>query len=287
MRSIRNGRLEQGWVILCIMQLPYVKLSPGGNITILVFQQVHDHLKPDIARKFMSEQPDVEQVGFIEKAHEAQAVARLQMSGAEFCGNAARCYAWLHSLGKGIHPHQKQPEFYLEVSGASRLLKAVVDNNHVKMDMPVFTDAGTIKVKQQFTIVPLEGITHVITWDESLERSEAEARYILSSLSLLEQQAAGVVYCQPYLDSIKITPVVWVRDTGTLIAETACASGSISVVLSHAVKHATGTTNLQILQPSGSSIEAAVTLKSNQFSEAYIKGTVEILYEGCMEYSYV
>lgn len=71
---------------------------------------------------------------------------------------------------------------------------------------------------------------------------------------------------------VHITPYVFVRDTGTLYAETACAHGSIAVasVLGN---------DMSIIQPSGEALDVK-TRHSNGITTAEVDGSMVVLWDG-------
>lgn len=262
-----------------MLMLRYVKCSPGGNTTVLVFSEVERALQPSIAKRIMSWMEDVEQVGFVEEPENSLAVARLQMMGGEFCGNATRSLAWVLWKKAGID--KRKGAFFLEVSGANRPVQVEISGKDVRVEMPIKRDFGSVKQKGNYTIVELEGISHVIVDQAPPPNAKNAADQLLNQLNLKSLEAAGVLYCQPRGSAISMTPIVWVRDTGTLVEETACASGTVCVALAEA-KRSQQDRTLTVYQPSGKPITASVSLASDKqsFSEAYIEGPVDVLGEG-------
>lgn len=94
-------------------------LNPGGNITALVEGiPTGQSLRKTINDEIMKVFPEVEQIGFLDRS-----IPRLEMAGGEFCGNAARCAAYLLLGGK-------LGKISLNVSGGGeKKLKARIDDN--------------------------------------------------------------------------------------------------------------------------------------------------------------
>lgn len=221
----------------------------------------------------MRQQPDVEQVGFIEAPMCSQAVARLQMMGGEFCGNATCALGWVLA---------KKGDFQsgiIEVSGRQEPVLVSVIADKVKMEIPIKCSLSSIKNPSGKTIIELEGITHVICNHPPPLNDRAEARRVLDDLGLTSRKAAGVLYTEPYKDGIAMTPIVWVRDTNSLVKEGACASGSICVAMWRAAISGEESADLPIYQPSGSIIRALARIRNGIFTKASIVGKVEILEE--------
>jgi len=96
---------------------------------------------------------------------------------------------------------------------------------------------------------------------------------LLSKYGVIDNLANGVMFMQRTSDTIKIHPVVWVKNTDTLFYETACGSGSIAVgvAISNILNK---DVCLSLLQPSGKYID----VKSICLQDGYkvsISGVVE------------
>jgi diaminopimelate epimerase len=261
-------------------RLSYVKCSPGGNITTLVFTGVERPQQPDIAKQIMVLQPSVEQVGFVEEPRHPRAVARLQMMGGEFCGNAARSLAWVLFQKRWPGTFEDDGIISLEVSGVQRLLQVEIRGEMVKVEMPIRKEFSSVRSVGQLTVVDLEGISHAIIHRAVPGDAKVEADRILSDLNLKELEAAGVLFCERWDDAISMTPFVWVRDMGMLKEETACGSGTACIALAEAAITGESVIGLQVRQPSGSIITTSVELDDGCFKRAFIEGPVEVLEEG-------
>lgn len=263
-----------------MQDLGYVKCSPGGNITSLVFAKVPRCQQPSTAKRIMASQPDVEQVGFVEEPSRPGAVARLQMMGGEFCGNATRSLAWVlwHKRRRGIDTSGRTVT--LEVSGVARPLSVEIHDRMVRVEMPIKRELSSIKSLKGQTVVELQGISHVVLRRAAPRDAKEEANRLLDELGLKSLEAAGVLYCEQYEDGVSMSPIVWVRETATLVEETACASGTVCVALMESANAGRSVNNLKVYQPSGSFITASVEFGKGQFLRAFIEGPVEILEEG-------
>jgi diaminopimelate epimerase len=258
----------------------YIKCSPGGNITGLVFAEVPREEQASAAKRIMASQPDVEQVGFVEEPRDPKAVRRLQMMGGEFCGNATRSLGWVlwQKRWPGIDTSGRTVT--LEVSGVSRPLSVEIHDKMVRVEMPIKRELSSIKSIKGQTVVELEGISHVVLRRTVPRDAKEEADRLLDELGLKSLEAAGVLHCQQYEDGVSMSPIVWVQDTATLVEETACASGTVCVALAESASAGRSVDNLKVYQPSGSFITASVEFGKDQFLRAFIEGPVEILEEG-------
>jgi len=245
----------------------------GGNVTVLVFSPVPRDQQPGVARQLMAQQPDVEQVGFVEEPQWPEAVARLQMMGGEFCGNATAALGWVLAQRSGFATGP------LEVSGAREPVQVVVSKQGVEVEMPVKRDARSVRRDGGVTIVELEGITHAVVYRPAPADARAGAYRLLDEYGLLGAEAAGVLYTEWRMDGVRIIPLVRVRDTDTLIEETACASGAVAVAVAEAVSAQREAVDLQVEQPSGGKIRATVRCHDGTFRQTVITVPVAILEE--------
>ena len=104
---------------------------PAGNATAIVCGQLPSAdrklLGASIMRSWKAvspDQPEIEQCCFLAPAVNPGAIARVEMFGDEFCGNATRSAAWLVSGGRDCRG-------LIEVSGTDKLLKFQIDNGEV------------------------------------------------------------------------------------------------------------------------------------------------------------
>ncbi|GAA2298048.1 hypothetical protein GCM10010402_65810 [Actinomadura luteofluorescens] len=206
----------------------------------LVTSPVQRSSQPEVARLLMSVSAGLEQVGFVERTGRG---VRLQMMGGEFCGTGACAFAWYVAGGR-------PGSLLVEVSGAP-VLRAVVGAGVVALETPILRSARVLAGSA--TLVSLHGISHVVVDGVAPVSLEAAAREHLSTLRLLDLPAAGVVFWRSLREGeVAIEPVVHVRDTRTLLHESACGSGS--VCLAARLGRDRGPQRLAIRQPSGRTI---------------------------------
>ena len=99
-------------------------------------------------------------------------------------------------------------------------------------------------------------------------------RNLINEYKLKNNSAVGVIFCENKYNTIKINPVVWVKDIDTLFLETACGSGSIAVCIVEAfLKNHNQIIN--ILQPSGLIITARVDYNNGIFQKTIITGDID------------
>lgn len=263
--------------------IPFIVMKPGGNDTALFMGIVKDPKERkklnDVIMKFY---PNVEQVGFIKLGENP----RLLMAGGEFCGNATRSTAWLALEGK-------PGTINIQVSGVEKRLKAgVTKDGEAFSQMPIFSDFSKVKSdprNPENSIVEMEGITHLVTFDtkqiEGLSEEEIKNKSIqmLKSRGLDQEPAAGVIYAKDTGNEWKIDPVVYVRAIDTLFYETACGSGTTALGLVLALKNKKSVKEILILQPSGLPIKISVEYTKEGFGKAQIQGPIEVMATGALE----
>lgn len=231
----------------------YVITAAGGNATaIMVLPEAKTRAEYEkIGRDLIFDNQDksVEQAGFLIIADQ-----HFEMSGGEFCGNAARAVAILFSKLNG----KNQVEFTM--SGFPKTVRAslseltpgqfLVECHFPEMPLQV----SAVDVGQEAQLVDLGGIVHVIIEAEfPVDDFETKHRQITKSLNLDNREAVGVVWAKKDEFTAKIDPVVWVKGVDSFFYESSCGSGSIAAakVLGFS----------QIFQPTGKVITVLIKEK--------------------------
>ena len=227
-------------------------LAAGGNPTgVVSFPDASKRQEyPSIAKEFMSSHSAVEQFGFIE------GVDHFEMSGGEFCGNAARAAAWLIARKTGKQSGQftmsgfsdmVSYQIFGDPNGSQVEVECIFPNFQYTIRAPSFLDGH---------LVDLKGIVHLVLpstapFDPNPNAYQTLHRQAVKELGLEKCEAVGVIWQEIQPDkSIKIHPVVWVRGIDSFFYETACGSGTLAVLL------ANGASRLQVVQPSEDVIKA-------------------------------
>ncbi len=204
--------------------------SPSGNTTAVVFDQLLDQDRKRLNDSLMAswkarspEQSEVEQCCFVTIPQNPAAVARVEMFGGEFCGNATRSVAWLVSKGQNY-------KGLIEVSGVDRPLEFGIENGEVAVEMPLPKGGNLLELVDEGSLVQLDGIAQLVTTD--LPDGQTP-RQLLGGLlqankyQLAYQSAVGVSYYDR--TSGKAEFCVWVRAIDTVFDETACGSGTCAI----------------------------------------------------------
>lgn len=232
----------------------YIIEAAGGNATAIVVIDCDGDREWYEAqgRELMArtEHLGVEQAGFLNLNRR-----HFEMSGGEFCGNAARAAAML------IAHLTSENSFTFTMSGYDGPVSASVTlGNQKDADVTcsfpnmrpearnvILSDGKNVKV------VDLGGIVHVFVEGEFFNDPnfyEPLHREITNDLGLNERSAVGVCWLGESNGRVLLHPVVWVRGIDSFFYETACGSGSIAAGV------ATGQS--EIVQPSGQVIHVDI-----------------------------
>lgn len=256
---------------------------PSGNTTALVFDAL-----PILDRKALNRRiieawgggkrggpGGVEQCALITKPNDSAAVARVEMFGGEFCGNATRAAAWAINGGRNGNG-------MIESSGVSRPLRYEIKDGVVGLEMPLFGSANFIQKTAEGYIIGFEGITQLVVIDpRAVEMPRGLLIDILQTnkYKFADQPCVGVSFYNQSRE--KAAFCVWVRDVATMFDETACGSGSCAIGVALAVM-AGRSRSVRVVQPSGEGIvvNATVDERTKDIKTATITGGVSPVYDG-------
>jgi len=254
------------------MRYIYHIYRPSGNDTALIKGLVKDiETKKKINSFIQKNHKNVEQVGFID---EINGKFFLEMAGGEFCANATRSTIFNFLQGK-------RGELHIKVSGTKQIVSGGInDYGDVWVEMPINNSLDTIHLINGYSLVEMDGITHVIVDKPDINDADelkSKAFEILCSLNLDKTvPASGVIFVTKTPQRVLIDPVVWVRDLQTLYHETACGSGTTALGLFES-KNTNKSVSLSVIQPSGKTIVVEVEKAANHFVKAVMSGKVELL----------
>lgn len=250
----------------------YKILNPGGNKTAIVIgNQYTQSEKMQINNKILKENLDVEQVGFI-----SQNENRLEMAGGEFCINATRCAIWQYLKGK-------EGEIELTVSGYKNKIKGGISQKSVYANLEINKKIDRIiNICGIFNLINLDGILlavvdeenskkYIKSLKENEEKTKKELKEIMKSF-YTEENAVGIILLEKEKNKIKINPIIWVKTIDTLYYETACGTGSLATAIYK--KYTEGINKIEIVQPSGYSININLIVKNDYIEKSIIIGKV-------------
>lgn len=201
-------------------------LIAGGNSTLLV-QNCGENTRKQLISQYLGK---VEQIGFVQGN-------RLEMMGSELCINSTIAFA-------SQLPEKKGELFTSGIKGA---IKYSNSDTQTTIELPIIATVDK-------NIVLLPGIGFLCeTKDINITKE-----LLLNFCQLYNLPAFGVAIYK----NNQLTPYVYVKETDSLIKETACGSGSIAVSLF---------TGLQkIRQPTGACISVRIE-KNNIAISAQVK----------------
>lgn len=250
----------------------YVLLNPTGNLTCLVLDPTDEEKRGEITAELMNR---CEQVGYLTPPADPRARARLQMMGGEFCGNASMAAAaWLareDGLAEG-----EETTVPLEVSGAEGVIPCRIrkerDGWTGTVDMPPVLGAEDYPLNGRILKgVIFPGMLHLIAAGETFGKEEAEA-LLPDAAAVLPYPALGLLQWDERTK--RMTPLVYVRESGTLVWETACGSGSAAIAAWKALE--TGKdARIGVVQPGGV-LTAEARLKQGAVDRILLTGFVRI-----------
>lgn len=193
--------------------------DPAGNTTAIVRGAALED-RADIVKAILG-QNRAEQVGF-ETEPQHGACGRLEMMGGEFCGNAARAFGYMKAAEQwtsGVHT------VGIEISGADQIVCVCADLNAKTAfaQMPLPLECSSCEVDRfSYPVVRMEGISHLIA--ENTEPSDFFLSHALEAAKTMQWDAFGVMF----LRKNQLTPVVYVKQSDSLVWESSCGSGSLA-----------------------------------------------------------
>lgn len=296
------------------MNLSFWKMCPSGNTTILISEPfVEPHVRAPIANILMHPlHLQAEQVAYVDMDARPP---RINMMGGEFCGNACRSLAAMLAMHAGLQELEgtmlssgtPSPVAYKVCTGDNGMMNASIRMPNTTMPAVSFIHIDG----KSAPIIHLDGIDHLLLDEknhpqdkgpQSEVEKDAKVRQLLADHGLLESIAAGCIWYDydKTTQQCTINPFVYVRETQSLFAETACGSGTLAVALylagmtqesnlhdqsPSAHQEQNTTFSLDVMQPSGMYITAKCSHnmtpnKSIACIEAWIGGEVTCIAQG-------
>lgn len=261
--------------------------DPAGNITIFVTSPVERNLYAKVANELLAiKEFRGEQVGFIERHEDGS--SHMEMMGGEFCGNATRSFGYL--LGKEQEPKDAYKKTVtVDVSGSSKKLDVEVDYEAgtSKTMMPLPEKIEEVETAQygSYPMVVFDGINHVIV--KGPRREDVFVQAVLeAAMAKHKCDACGIMFLEPSADGMekryRMTPVVYVEETGSLVWESSCGSGSMATAV-YLSKQKNDGKYVYILKQPGGIIEATVVKENGKTVECKMGGPVSVSLEKTVE----
>ncbi len=213
------------------MKLSFAKYDPTGNTTILVDSPVPRNLHGAVAARLMApEGVFAEQVGYVEPAENPAALARLQMMGGEFCGNASMSLAAHIALRKGYGKERVIP---LEVSGTKDVVSVRIRREGsgyrclVDMPLPEFVGMRAFRYGNESLELPFARLPGIAFAIPAAPMPEDDARRLVRQwCAETDSDAFGILLPGPDGFGRSIRPLVYVRSTDSSVWEHGCGSGT-------------------------------------------------------------
>lgn len=250
--------------------------DPAGNKTAFVLNGARREDYAGIA-DFIMEHTDTgaEQVGFV------NGVDSFDMSGMEFCGNASRAFALLSAMGyiDGKGTDSDEAVLDVTVSGLASPVRCEVNRKtcYTRISMPLPKRVKTLKhcgfkPAEGCRVVVFDGIIHLII--EGVEYTSENFDQIKQAMAeQFDPPALGVMYLDR--ESLTMTPVVYVKDVGSVFVEGSCGSGVTAAAAYLSDEKEDGEYRYEIKQPGGTILATAV-IKDGDLDSIYIEGPVGI-----------
>jgi diaminopimelate epimerase len=226
------------------MTLDIVRANPAGNVTIIVLSPVETYLRPTISKFLLHDKKyGAEQVGFMTTPSQG-AMARLEMMGGEFCGNAARAFGlYVANKNRGAQ------KVNIEMSGADHPLTVYVTPElcYASTQMPLpqkITENSFFDVP--YIRVDFEGISHIVVQQEPNKEIISATKNLF--LNNEEVFAWGIMF---FPSRNLMIPVVHVKAMGFEVWESSCGSGSVAAAIALSLIKANAIDNYSFTQPGG------------------------------------
>lgn len=259
------------------MKLNILRADPAGNITVFVLDPVEKPQRAALAARIMAlPELKAEQVGYACPPEDG-VDGHMEMMGGEFCGNATRAYGMYIARQRGGLSAVR-----LRVSGCGHVVTAQVDlaAGTASAEMPCPRSVTRAVVNGcEGTLVDLTGIAHFVV--EGVAPSEEFFRAAEPVFAgIADMDACGVIFLDP--ESGRMTPLVKVVETGSLVWEGSCGSGSVACAVAQSEGLQNGGFAREYLQPAGV-VRASVERRDGAVVAARIGGRVTLDEPRCIE----
>ncbi len=277
--------------------LPFYKVSPSGNTTILL-EGLHlstEQMLAISAKALCPKHLGGEQVCFVQVQE-----GILRMAGGEFCGNATRSLALIMATQNGCLEPGCAWQGHIDTSGFDQPLYVTVkmpevDNirhgHDVSLHIPITTPPLMRELAKGIVLVSLPGISHLLIDAELYPFSEKHwqenAQELRTKFALEHIPAVGCLWwrsikntqSQHLLCTLHMHPVVMVQNPYTLYYENSCGSGTLALGLW--LQKLSGREEFYVHQPGGYlSLSLRKAARPQDGMTAILGGPVHIVAQG-------
>lgn len=142
--------------------------------------------------------------------------------------------------------------------------------------------SNIINTEGIFNFIKLDGILLAIVDEqnsrefikrlrEDEEKTKNELKEMMKTFDT-EEKAVGIILLEEEKTKTKINPIIWVKTIDTLYCETACGSGSLATAIYK--NYVERIENMEVMQPSGYTININLNMKNDYIEKAIISGKV-------------
>lgn len=245
--------------------------DPAGNVTALVLSPVERARYSEVAQKLMRlPELGAEQVGYVTSPRQG-GCARLEMMGGEFCGNAARAFGLLEARRQGMRSGRLE----VEVSGCATTVAVQVDveKGWAAAALPLPFAVRTLAWRdREWSLVCLPGIWHLVLPGVAPSREVCE-ELRASVYAQAAPDALGMLFVEE--SPLFLRPAVYVRETGSVVWENSCGSGSVAAAVWLSRNLLNVHARYDIPQPGGD-IAVWLTRQNGAYTRAVIGGDVAL-----------
>lgn len=142
--------------------------------------------------------------------------------------------------------------------------------------------SNIINTEGIFNFIKLDGILLAVVNEKNskelikkLRKDENETKNELKKIMQTfdtKEKAVGIILLEKEKTKIKINPIIWVKTIDTIYYETACGSGSLATAIYK--YYIQGIENMEIVQPSGYTININLNMRKDYIEKAIILGKV-------------
>lgn len=215
------------------MDINYYLISPTGNITVLVTNEVDIKNQPEYAMELLRIERTAQQVGYVTENTD-QADIGLRMAAGEFCGNATMSTAALYCKNRCIKPGETAV-VKVDTSGVDEPVNVTIEcmqngyRGTLQMPSPKSIQTVTLEyedVKYELPIVDFGGISHIIIERDININPE---KTIVDWCEKLNLESLGLIFVNEENGKTYMNPLVYVSELRSCYWESSCGSGTTAL----------------------------------------------------------
>lgn len=262
-------------------KLRFFKVYPMGNLTFLIDNSTNTiptNQYKHIAQQLLAKTSFYcEQVGFFNKKKDH---LELSMMGGELCINAIRSLGYVdYFLSENKNPK-------VMTKGYSNVYEMRINDEETETNFEM--KILRISISKTLSIVELNGIAYFVEEFPysciSMETASSRFNHLLKEheAEISRFKAVGYIpfHKEEKTKNYTIKPIVYVRETESMLFETACGSGTIAAVIHEFYNKGNNDSPYLVTQPSGNNFKVNINpLEDNRFA-VQLFSNVKIISEG-------